>query len=118
MAALRFWLILGEIPALEYNQFKWKIEGPLTLRALKKYFSEIFFSKIFFKSGLFIASISATLDPQRTSLRKTTTLYFRRPPSHNESAQFRPFFIVTFFDESSLFGFEKIIKKMMNRQKK
>ena len=68
LAALRFWLILGEIPCVESSQFKWKIEGPLTFRALKKYISmRFFFQKIFFKSGLLIASICATLDPQRTS---------------------------------------------------
>ena len=43
LAALRFWLILGEIPCVESNQFKWKIDGELTLPSSEKKPDKIFF---------------------------------------------------------------------------
>ena len=42
--------------------------NPFVFRAREKNSDEIFFEKIFFKSGLIIASFSATLDLQRTTL--------------------------------------------------
>ena len=83
----------GNLPKLSYESTK--IEGSPTFRALKKNISvRFFFQKIFLKSGLIIASISATLDLQRTNLYLGTLLFIKmctyttfylEPPSYDFS---------------------------------
>ena len=81
LATLRFWLILGEIPCVKNNQFKWKIEGSPTKSSSKKYFPTRFFSeKIIPLPGVPIAFISATLEHQRMSVELTAQLSFHKPP--------------------------------------
>ena len=76
MGRFPFKYLNGNLPKLSYEQTK--IEGSPTFRALKKNISvRFFFQKIFLKSGLIIASISATLDLQRTNLYLGTLLFIK-----------------------------------------
>ena len=47
LAALRFLVILGEIPVVKSSQFRWKIEGSPTATSSKNIFPMIFFSENF-----------------------------------------------------------------------